>query len=125
MGVTTSEAKNITSDSGTGLMAKGPEALHDLMLSNIETATGRSMPRMDIRFNNLSVTADIVVVEDDGSKQELPTLPNTVKKAFAGPKKRSVRKQILKNVSGVFKPGTITLLLGQPGSARHQTHHGS
>ncbi|KAG3082601.1 ABC transporter G family member 31 [Phytophthora idaei] len=112
------EEKNIKSDSGAGLMVKGPEALHDLMLSNIESATGRSMPRMDVRFTNLSVAADIVVVEDDGSKQELPTLPNTVKKAFAGPKKRSVRKQILKNVSGVFKPGTITLLLGQPGSGK-------
>ncbi|KAG6963130.1 hypothetical protein JG688_00008280 [Phytophthora aleatoria] len=112
------EDKNIKSDSGAGLMVKGPEALHDLMLSNIESATGRSMPRMDVRFTNLSVAADIVVVEDDGSKQELPTLPNTVKKAFAGPKKRSVRKQILKNVSGVFKPGTITLLLGQPGSGK-------
>ncbi|RAW25886.1 ABC transporter G family member 34 [Phytophthora cactorum] len=112
------EEKNIKSDSGAGLMVKGPEALHDHMLSNIESATGRSMPRMDVRFTNLSVAADIVVVEDDGSKQELPTLPNTVKKAFAGPKKRSVRKQILKNVSGVFKPGTITLLLGQPGSGK-------
>ncbi|GMF40439.1 unnamed protein product [Phytophthora lilii] len=120
MGVSTPVARdaNITFDSGEGLMAKGPEALHDLMLHNLEASTGRAMPRMDVRFNNLSVTADVVVVEDDGSKHELPTLPNTVKKAFAGPKKRSVRKEILKNVSGVFKPGTITLLLGQPGSGK-------
>ncbi|EGZ11463.1 abc transporter [Phytophthora sojae] len=116
MGVSTPVGRDaaITFDSGKGLMAKGPEALHDLMLSNLEATTGRSLPRMDVRFNNLSVTADVVVVEDDGSKHELPTLPNTV----AGPKKRSVRKEILKNVSGVFKPGTITLLLGQPGSGK-------
>ncbi|KAG7388652.1 hypothetical protein PHYPSEUDO_011979 [Phytophthora pseudosyringae] len=117
MGVET-QAKTITFDSGAGLMAEGPEALHDRMLNSLEATTARPMPRMDVRFHNLSVTADIVVVEDDSSKQELPTLPNTVKKAFAGPKKRSVRKQILKNVSGVFKPGTITLLLGQPGSGK-------
>uniref|UniRef100_H3H939 ABC transporter domain-containing protein n=1 Tax=Phytophthora ramorum TaxID=164328 RepID=H3H939_PHYRM len=120
MGVSTpvaSDAK-ITFDSGSGLMAKGPEALHDLMLTDIQAATGRSMPRMDVRFRNLSVAANVVVVEDDGSKHELPTLPNTVKKAFAGPKKRTVRKEILRNVSGVFKPGTITLLLGQPGSGK-------
>ncbi|KAG7377442.1 hypothetical protein PHYBOEH_000872, partial [Phytophthora boehmeriae] len=76
------------------------------------------LPQMDVRFSNLSLTADVVVVEDDGSKHELPTIPNTVKKAFAGPKKRTVRKEILKNVSGVFKPGKITLLLGQPGSGK-------
>ncbi|OWY96952.1 ABC transporter, partial [Phytophthora megakarya] len=118
MGVATPVANEAKPNSAAALMAKGPEALHDLMLADIQGATGRPMPRMDVRFNNLSVTADIVVVEDDGSKQELPTLPNTVKKAFAGPKKRSVRKEILKNVSGVFKPGTITLLLGQPGSGK-------
>ncbi|POM78991.1 ABC transporter [Phytophthora palmivora] len=73
---------------------------------------------MDVRFKDLSITADVVVVEEDGLKQELPTVSNTVKKAFAGPKKRLVRKEILKNVSGVFKPGTTTLLLGQPGSGK-------
>ncbi|ETM41610.1 hypothetical protein L914_12629, partial [Phytophthora nicotianae] len=38
--------------------------------------------------------------------------------AFVGPKKRVVRKQILKDVSGMFAPGKITLLLGQPGSGK-------
>ncbi|ETL35120.1 hypothetical protein L916_12712, partial [Phytophthora nicotianae] len=41
-----------------------------------------------------------------------------MKKAFVGPKKRVVRKQILKDVSGMFAPGKITLLLGQPGSGK-------
>ncbi|RLN50462.1 hypothetical protein BBP00_00010045 [Phytophthora kernoviae] len=33
-------------------------------------------------------------------------------------KKRTVKKEILKGISGVFKPGTITLVLGQPGSGK-------
>ncbi|KAE9316025.1 hypothetical protein PF008_g19116 [Phytophthora fragariae] len=45
-------------------------------------------------------------------------LPNELKKVFVGPKKRTVRKEILKDISGVFKPGKLTLLLGQPGSGK-------
>ncbi|KAG2506898.1 hypothetical protein BBO99_00009231 [Phytophthora kernoviae] len=105
-------------ESGAALMAEGPQVLHDHMSSKLEPALGRALPQMDARFNNLSVTADIVVIDDDRSKHELPTLPNTVMKAFVGPKKRVVRKEILKNISGTFKPGTITLLLGQPGSGK-------
>ncbi|KAG3011968.1 hypothetical protein PC121_g14770 [Phytophthora cactorum] len=39
---------------------------------------GRAMPQMDVRFSNLSVTADIVVVDDPGAKHELLTIPNTM-----------------------------------------------
>ncbi|RLN48998.1 hypothetical protein BBJ28_00024288, partial [Nothophytophthora sp. Chile5] len=110
--------QNLDCESGAALMAKGPEVLHEFLVSKLEAATGRAMPQMDVRFSNLSLTADIVVVDDDGSNHQLPTIPNTMKKAFVGPKKRTVRKQILKNVSGVFKPGKVTLLLGQPGSGK-------
>ncbi|OWZ04055.1 ABC transporter [Phytophthora megakarya] len=99
-------------------MAEGPQVLHDHIATKIGTALGSSMPQMDVRFNNLSVTADVVVVDDDNSKYELPTIPNTLKKTFISPKKRIVRKEILKDVSGVFSPGKITLLLGQPGSGK-------
>uniref|UniRef100_H3GNF8 ABC transporter domain-containing protein n=1 Tax=Phytophthora ramorum TaxID=164328 RepID=H3GNF8_PHYRM len=105
-------------ESGAALMAEGPQALHDHVATKLEAALGRALPQMDVRFNNLSVTADIVVIDDDRSQHELPTLPNTAMKAFVGPKKRVVRKEILKNMSGTFRPGTITLLLGQPGSGK-------
>ncbi|KAG6618940.1 Pleiotropic drug resistance protein ABC Superfamily [Phytophthora cinnamomi] len=105
-------------ESGQALMAEGAAVLHDHIVGKMEVALGRELPHMDVRFKNLSLTADIVVVEDDGSKNELPTLPNTVKKAFVGPKKRTVRKEILKDISGVFQPGKLTLLLGQPGSGK-------
>ncbi|KUF92777.1 Pumilio y domain family member 4 [Phytophthora nicotianae] len=109
-------AKRFGLESGAALMAEGSEVLNNHIVSKMEVALGRELPQMDVRFKNLSLSADIVVVDNDGSKYELPTLPNTVKKAFVGPKKRTVRKEILKNISGVFQPGKLTLLLGQPGS---------
>ncbi|OWZ01651.1 ABC transporter [Phytophthora megakarya] len=112
------EAKKLGFESGQALMAEGPQVLHDFMASKFGAALGRVLPQMDVRFSNLSVCADIVIVDDPDSKHELPTLPNTMKKAFVGPKKRVVRKEILKDVSGMFAPGKITLLLGQPGSGK-------
>ncbi|ETL31413.1 hypothetical protein L917_15601, partial [Phytophthora nicotianae] len=109
--------KRLGYESGAALMAEGPQVLHDHMASKITKALGTAMPQMEVRFSNLSVTADVVVVDDD-SKYELPTIPNTLKKTFISPKKRVVRKEILKDVSGVFSPGKITLLLGQPGSGK-------
>ncbi|KAG6954537.1 hypothetical protein JG688_00012292 [Phytophthora aleatoria] len=112
------ESKKLGYDSATALMAEGPQVLHEHIAEKIEKALGHEMPQMDVRFHNLSVSADIVVVDNSGAKYELPTIPNTMKKAFVGPKKRVVRKEILKNISGVFAPGKITLLLGQPGSGK-------
>eukprot|EP00644_Phytophthora_capsici_P019468 jgi/Phyca11/133743/e_gw1.700.7.1 len=74
-------AKKLGLESGQALMAEGPQVLHEYVASKIGAAMGRAMPQMDVRFNNLSVSADIVVVDDPGVKHELPTLPNTMKKA--------------------------------------------
>uniref|UniRef100_H3H672 ABC transporter domain-containing protein n=1 Tax=Phytophthora ramorum TaxID=164328 RepID=H3H672_PHYRM len=93
-------------ESGVALLAEGSATLHDHIVGSMEVALGGELPQMDVRFKSLSLTADIVVVEDDGSK------------AFVGPKKRTVRKEILKDISGVFQPGKLTLLLGQPGSGK-------
>ncbi|RLN53784.1 hypothetical protein BBJ29_008620 [Phytophthora kernoviae] len=87
------------------------------MKFKIETALGHAIPQMDVRFKHLSLSIDIVVVDDNGPKHELPTLPNELKKIFEGPEKRKVRK-ILKDISGVFALGKLTLLLGQSGSGK-------
>jgi len=80
----------------------------------------RPLPQVEVRFSNLSISADIVVADEDQDKHELPTLWNAMKKKVAklSSKKNVVRKEILKSTSGVFKPGTITLVLGQPGSGK-------
>ncbi|KAL3670759.1 hypothetical protein V7S43_003947 [Phytophthora oleae] len=105
-------------ESGKTLMEKGSQTLHEVMANRIERAKGRPLPEMEVRFSNLSLSADIVVADDQATKYELPTLTNELKKTLMGPKKLTVRKEILKNVSGRFTPGKITLLLGQPGSGK-------
>ncbi|EGZ18568.1 pleiotropic drug resistance protein ABC superfamily [Phytophthora sojae] len=112
--------KQVGLDSGKALLANGPAAMHDFVASRLETALGGELPQMEVRFTDLSVSADITVVEDDGSSSDLPTLWNTVRKSVAGigRKKQIVHKDVLKNVTGVFRPGTMTLVLGQPGSGK-------
>ncbi|KAL3668485.1 hypothetical protein V7S43_006568 [Phytophthora oleae] len=105
-------------ESGAALMAQGPQVLHDLMAEKIQAAMGRPLPELEVRYNNLSLSADIVVADDHATKYELPTITNELKKTLMGPKKLTVRKEILKNVSGRFTPGKITLVLGQPGSGK-------
>jgi ABC-type multidrug transport system ATPase subunit/ABC-type multidrug transport system permease subunit len=114
----TSPAINL--ESGETMLAEGPDALNHYLVSSIEPAIGSEMPQLEIRYKNLSVTADITVTEDVNAKSELPTLFNSVARSVAGlsPVKRVVRKEVIKKASGVFKPGTITLVLGQPGSGK-------
>ncbi|OQR85571.1 ATP-binding Cassette (ABC) Superfamily, partial [Achlya hypogyna] len=79
---------------------------------------GKAMPQIEIRFQDLSISAEVAVATKDG--HELPTLFNHAKKVVRGllHTKRSIRKDVLHPMSGVFKPSTTTLLLGQPGSGK-------
>ncbi|KAG7384386.1 hypothetical protein PHYPSEUDO_002647 [Phytophthora pseudosyringae] len=78
-----------------------------------------SPPQVEVRFKNLTLGFDMAEVDGDDNAQ-LPTIPNYVKKRYGGycTMKTTVRRQILKGMSGVFKPGTMTLVLGQPGSGK-------
>uniref|UniRef100_H3GQ62 ABC transporter domain-containing protein n=1 Tax=Phytophthora ramorum TaxID=164328 RepID=H3GQ62_PHYRM len=107
-------------DSGKSLMARGPLALHEHMASRLETSLGKALPQMEVRFQDVSISADVVVKDASNLEAQLPTLPTEMVKAFHGlvDKKHTVQKRILKSVSGVLKPGTITLVLGQPGSGK-------
>ncbi|RDX73571.1 ABC transporter G family member 39, partial [Mucuna pruriens] len=81
---------------------------------------GIEIPQIEVRCENLSVEGDVYV----GSRA-LPTLLNATLNAFesvlgmfrlAPSKKREI--QILKDVSGIFKPSRMTLLLGPPCSGK-------
>lgn len=102
--------------SGKGFASLAPQALHQHLASTFEAALARSLPKMEVRFDNISVSADVNVLNEDVF--ELPTIPNVLKKSFIPARTTVVKKQILKNVSGVFRPGTMTLVLGQPGSGK-------
>ncbi|KAH7484979.1 ABC transporter G family member 31 [Phytophthora ramorum] len=99
------------------LLDHAPAALHGLVASRLERALGRALPHMEVRFQHLSVTADVPVIEETSG---LPTLWNAVRLAVAGVgrKKRVVHKEILKDVTGSFRAGSMTLVLGQPGSGK-------
>lgn len=70
------------------------------------------LPQMELRFANLSLSAEFTVA---GNHTALPSIPNHLKQRFAT---SVVTKPILKNLSGVFEPGTMTLVPGQPGSGK-------
>uniref|UniRef100_K3WZI1 ABC transporter domain-containing protein n=1 Tax=Globisporangium ultimum (strain ATCC 200006 / CBS 805.95 / DAOM BR144) TaxID=431595 RepID=K3WZI1_GLOUD len=74
---------------------------------------------MEVRVHDLSVTAKLVAGADN-SKTQLPTIANELKAGLNGlfTKETVVHKEILKNINAVFKPGTMTLVLGQPGSGK-------
>ncbi|KAL3669599.1 hypothetical protein V7S43_004984 [Phytophthora oleae] len=112
---------DVSLESGQALMAQGPAIFHDFVANTIEPALGRSLPQMEVRCKDVSLIAEVSVVQRSANvKSELPTIYNSVKhvvQKFTA--NRSVTKRhILNRVSAVFKPGTITLLLGQPGSGK-------
>ncbi|KAI9918697.1 hypothetical protein PsorP6_011809 [Peronosclerospora sorghi] len=100
------------------LMAQEPQHLHNLIASTMECATQRPLPHVRVSFSNLSVSADIAVANKGATENELPTLWNEMKKMVSCSKHAVVKKDILKNINGVFAPGKLTLLLGQPGSGK-------
>ncbi|MED6148026.1 ABC transporter G member 39 [Stylosanthes scabra] len=81
---------------------------------------GIEIPKIEVRYENLSVDGDLYV-----GKRALPTLLNATLNTFesilglfhlAPSKKRKI--QILKDVSGIIKPSRMTLLLGAPGAGK-------
>ncbi|CAI5716007.1 unnamed protein product [Peronospora destructor] len=107
-------------ESGAALMAYGPDVLHDYVATRFEAALGRTMPQMEVRYKNLSIAADMMMMDENESKTELPTIWNTIRTSLAklSAKKYVARKEILRNASGILSPGTMTLVLGQPGSGK-------
>ncbi|MCL7023992.1 hypothetical protein MKW94_021890 [Papaver nudicaule] len=82
---------------------------------------GLKLPTVEVRYTNLSVEAECQVVHG----KPLPTLWNSLKSVVSSlPKLLGVIKSpeakisIIKDVSGIIKPGRMTLLLGPPGCGK-------
>ncbi|KAK2646907.1 hypothetical protein Ddye_022102 [Dipteronia dyeriana] len=80
---------------------------------------GIQLPTVEVRYKNLSVEAECEVVHG----KPLPTLWNATKSTFSGftsllGSKQEAKLRIIKDVSGIIKPGRMTLLLGPPGCGK-------
>ncbi|EMS53664.1 Pleiotropic drug resistance protein 13 [Triticum urartu] len=81
---------------------------------------GLEVPRVEVRFRNLRVSTEVNV-----GRRALPTLPNYVRDVteriliacrLLHPNKHKLT--ILDDVSGIVRPGRMTLLLGPPASGK-------
>ncbi|RLN85294.1 hypothetical protein BBJ28_00019481 [Nothophytophthora sp. Chile5] len=121
--------------SADAFMAAGPEEFHRYVAHKFSLAAAQSLPRLEIRVRDLSLSTEVTMAHENASgavSAELPTLPNVLLKALSkaigactpsclskgGRDSRTVTRPILQGISGVFKPGAMTLVLGQPGSGK-------
>ncbi|KAM7478542.1 hypothetical protein LguiA_026755 [Lonicera macranthoides] len=81
---------------------------------------GVKLPTVEVRYKNLCVEAECKVVHG----KPLPTLWNSFKSMIfdvaklPGLKSKEAKISIINDVSGIIKPGRITLLLGPPGCGK-------
>ncbi|KAE9350728.1 ABC transporter G family member 36 [Phytophthora rubi] len=126
----------VSHTSASAFMAAGPDAFHRFVASKFSLAAGQSLPRLEIRVRDLSLSVETPVVHDNtvgAASSELPTLSKVLHRAVVkslgacvpsflkkqvGLDNHPTRRYILRNFSGVFKPGSMTLVLGQPGSGK-------
>uniref|UniRef100_H3GK62 ABC transporter domain-containing protein n=1 Tax=Phytophthora ramorum TaxID=164328 RepID=H3GK62_PHYRM len=116
------EPQELTKDdltSADALMADGVFTMNSTLSTVIENALGHPIPGLEVRFRNLELSAEVPQIK--GGSLEVPTLVNEVMQGLSGccsSNKMTVEKKILRGINGVFRPGRITLVLGQPGSGK-------
>uniref|UniRef100_H3GSR4 ABC transporter domain-containing protein n=1 Tax=Phytophthora ramorum TaxID=164328 RepID=H3GSR4_PHYRM len=101
------------------------QVFYESVANKFETAFGRTQPQLEVRFSNLSVACKVATVQSPQSQDgdvapELPTIWNSLKHAAENlvSAREKEQRDILKQVSGVLRPGSMTLVLGQPGSGK-------
>lgn len=81
---------------------------------------GLRLPTVDVRYKNLSIEAECEVVRG----KPLPSVWNSLKgmvsgySRLVGLQSQKANIRIIKDISGIIKPGRITLLLGPPGCGK-------
>ncbi|GMF27050.1 unnamed protein product [Phytophthora lilii] len=128
--------RSVSHASASTFMAGGPDAFHSFVANKFKLAAGQ-LPQLEIRVRDLSLSVETPAIHENAAgvaTSELPTLPTVLRRAVAKslgacvPRclqgtqgthdKHVAKRHILQDVSGVFKPGTMTLVLGQPGSGK-------
>ncbi|ETK90757.1 hypothetical protein L915_05525 [Phytophthora nicotianae] len=109
-------------ESGHAMMEQGEAAFYDFVAQQLEPALGHTLPQMEVRCKDLSVVAEVSVVEQKSSTatSELPSIYNSLKHIVRKltATKHVTQRHVINQVDAVFEPGTITLVLGQPGSGK-------
>ncbi|KDO26429.1 hypothetical protein SPRG_08232 [Saprolegnia parasitica CBS 223.65] len=83
----------------------------------LQAALGQRLPQMEIRFQDLAITADVEV--STKPTEGIPTVWTALTTMLPGrTQKRVIQREILKPMTGAFRPGTMTLILGQPSSGK-------
>ncbi|KAK6235982.1 hypothetical protein SCA6_011319 [Theobroma cacao] len=82
---------------------------------------GVKLPTVEVRYRNLCVEAECDVIHG----KPLPTLWNYIQSTLSYPavklfrsKSKQAKISIINNISGIIKPGRMTLLLGPPGCGK-------
>ncbi|KAK6248174.1 hypothetical protein QUC31_019739 [Theobroma cacao] len=82
---------------------------------------GVKLPTVEVRYRNLCVEAECDVIHGE----PLPTLWNYIQSTLSYPavklfrsKSKQAKISIINNMSGIIKPGRMTLLLGPPGCGK-------
>ncbi|KAE8982200.1 ABC transporter G family member 31 [Phytophthora rubi] len=103
-----------------GLLAGGMLAMHESVAAAVESTLGRPIPEVEIFFRDLHISARLPVAKPGSEGPRVPTIwtqiQQGVMKCFSS--QETTEKEILRGVTGVFKPTRITLVLGQPGSGK-------
>ncbi len=70
---------------GKSLMLHGSHALHDNFATQVDISMGTSIPRMEIRFKNLTLSTTVVIPKQniDNHQNEIPTIFNEIKSGFS------------------------------------------
>jgi len=118
------EPRELTKDdltSADALMDGDVFTMNATLSAVIENALGHPIPGLEVRFRNLELSAEVPQIQS--GSLEVPTLWTQVQQGLGSlclskNNKLTVEKKILKGVTGAFKPGRITLVLGQPGSGK-------
>nr|CCA16626.1 ATPbinding Cassette (ABC) Superfamily putative [Albugo laibachii Nc14] len=97
-----------------------PKERHKYVAPRIERAYGKPLPQLQICVQDLNISAQVQFVDSEDINKGLPTLWNTFKQSFSGlgATRKVAQKEILTDVNLVLKPGTLTLVLGQPCSGK-------
>ncbi|KAE9173451.1 hypothetical protein PF001_g27523, partial [Phytophthora fragariae] len=116
------DPRELTKDdltSADALMADDVFTMNATLSTVIENALGHPIPGLEVRFRDLELSAEVPQIKS--GSLEVSTLWTQVQQGVGnifGSKQFTVEKKILRGVTGAFKPGRITLVLGQPGSGK-------